>query len=303
MIHSIVKTGKPRRLWLRNVLICLCLVVGLAGMPAGCQDGMSQLGEVQRLAVDMRVQLNLAATASIRAVMAKTDADSTSFAREAEQARQTMKKDVEAMLPLLRVLTYTNEVQMLEEFNRHFTEYETMDRRILALAVENTNLKALQLSFGPAQEAAVALRAALDTLASLASPKNRCRVDSLVASAALAVREIQVLQAPHIAESSDPAMARMEKEMAARLTVAHDALGTLAGLIEPSARGQLAVATASLERFADIHKQIIALSRRNSNSLSLDLTLGKARSLTAACDGSIGVLQAALAKEGVRPTR
>lgn len=303
MIHSIVNTGKPRRLWLRNVLICLCLVVGLAGMPAGCQDGMSQLGEVQRLAVDLRLQLNLAAAASIRAVMAKTDADSTSFAREAEQARQAMKKDAEAMLPLLRVLTYTNEVQMLEEFNRHFVEYETIDRRILELAVENTNLKAQQLSFGPGQQAADALQAALDTVASLAAPKNRCRVDSLVASATLAVREIQVLQAPHIAESKDTAMARMEKKMSERLTVAHDALGTLAGLSEPSARSQLAVATASLERFTDLHKQIIALSRRNSNSLSLDLTLGKARSLTAACDGSIGVLQAALAKEGVRPTR
>lgn len=303
MIRSVLEIGKPRRFCLRNVFICLCIVVGLAGMPAGCQDGMSQLGEAQRLAVDMRLQLNRAATASIRAVMAKTDADSIAFAREAEQARQTMKKDAEAMLPLLRVLTYTNEVQLLEEFNRHFAEYETIDRRILELAVENTNLKAQQLSFGPAQEAADALRAALDTMASLASPNNRCRVDSLVASAALAVREIQVLQAAHIAESSDATMAKMEKEMSERLTVAYGALGTLAGLIEPSARSQLAVATASLDRFADIHKQIIALSRRNSNSLSLDLALGKARALTAACDGSIDVLQAALAKKGVRPTR
>ena len=212
MIRSVLEIGKPRRFCLRNVFICLCIVVGLAGMPAGCQDAMSQLGEAQRLAVDMRLQLNRAAAASVRAVMAKTDADSITFAREAEQARQTLKKDTEAMLPLLRVLTYTKEVQLLEEFNRHFAEYEAIDRRILELAVENTNLKAQQLSLGLAQEAADALRAALDTMASLASPKNRCRVDSLMASAALAVREIQVLQAAHIAEQQHPTSARHQGE-------------------------------------------------------------------------------------------
>lgn len=169
--------------------------------------------------------------------------------------------------------------------------------------MENTNLMAQQLSFGPVLEAADALRAALDALAPMASPKYRCRVESLVGHAALAVREIQVLHAPHNAESSDAAVARQEKSMTERLRAARRTLATLAGLSEPSAQSQLAAATASLERFADLHKQILELSRRNSNSCSLDLALGKECSLAAICDDSISARQAALVKEGVRPTR
>ena len=43
-----------------------------------------------------------------------------------------------------------------------FDEYRRLDDEILPLAVENTNLKAQRLSFGPAREAADAFRASLD---------------------------------------------------------------------------------------------------------------------------------------------
>jgi hypothetical protein len=42
-----------------------------------------------------------------------------------------------------------------------FAEYRVLDRKILDLAVENTNLKAQRLALGPAQEAADAFRDAL----------------------------------------------------------------------------------------------------------------------------------------------
>lgn len=303
MTRSRLTARKPRRFWLRNVLGCLCLLMGLAGGTGGCRDGMSQLAETQRLAVDVRIQLNLAATASIRAVMAKTDPESIGYAREAEQAKQALKKDVETMLPKLRELSYVQEAQLLEAFSQHFAEYEAIDRSILELAVENTNLKAQQLSFTPAWETGNRLRAALEAVARTTPPKNRCRVDSLIASAVQAVLEIQVLHAPHIAESSEAAMAAMEKEMTDRMTAAQDALSALSSLIEPSAQDQLKAAMNALAQFQSIHLEVIKLSRRNSNARSLELALGQERALTATCDTSISALQAALAKAGVRPTR
>lgn len=303
MIRSRLTNAKPRRLWLQSAFGCLCLLMGLLGGTGGCHDGMSQLAETQRLAVDVRIQLNLAAAASIRAVMAKTDPESIAFAREAEQAKQALKKDVETMLPMLRELSYVQEAQMLEAFSQRFAEYEAIDRSILELAVENTNLKAQQLSFTPARETGNRVRAALDAVARTAPPKNRCRVDSLVASAVQAVLEIQVLHAPHIAESSEAAMAGMEKEMTDRLAAAQDALSALSSLIDPSAQDQLKAAMNALAQFQTIHLEVIKLSRRNSNARSLEMALGQERSLTAACDTSISALQAALAKAGVRPTR
>ena len=142
-----------------------------------------------------------------------------------------------------------------------------------------------------------------DEVARTAPPKNRCRVDSLVAGAVQAVLEIQVLHAPHIAESNEAAMAAMEKEMTDRLTAAQDALSALSSLIDPSAQDQLKAAMNALAQFQSVHIEVIRLSRRNSNARSLEMALGQERSLTAACDTSISALQAALAKAGVRPTR
>ena len=58
-------------------------------------------------------------------------------------------------------------------------------RRILDLAVQNTNLKAQRLAFGPAQEAANRFRNALEAVASDAPLRDRCRVEAIVASAVL----------------------------------------------------------------------------------------------------------------------
>ena len=116
--------------------------------------------------------------------MADTDETSVAFAREAEQATQAVEKDSAALRPLLTALEYSNELRLLDEFDQRFAEYRKLDRSVLDLAVENTNLKAQRLSFGPAQEAADAFQNSLDALVPAAQAddmarqgarRNRCR--------------------------------------------------------------------------------------------------------------------------------
>jgi hypothetical protein len=279
----------------------------VSGLFYGCNGDLSpafvKLGEARRLAADLRIEFNRAADASTRAVMADTDEASIAYAREAEQAKQAVKKDADALAPILRDLQDSEETEALAEFGRRFAKYETLDHSILELAVENTNLKAQKLAFGPARMEADTFRKSLDTITEAAPPKNRCRVESLAKSAVVAVREIQVLLAPHIAESEDSVMTGFEKEMAEREATARSALTALSGLIDPKLRATLADATAALDRFKGIQNQILALSRRNSNVRSLALTLGDGRVLTASCEASLGTLQGALAHEGFKATR
>jgi hypothetical protein len=263
---------------------------------------LTELAEARRLAADLRVQFSKAADASNRAVMADTDEASNTFAYEAAQALRDVQGDIWALEPHLRHLGYPNETRLLEEFDKHFAAYLNIDRTVLELAVENTNLKAQRLSFGPAREAADAFRDSVQSIPS-ATPSKDCRVESLVARAVLAVREIQVLQAPHIAEADDAAMTRMETEMGRLEVTARDAMKDLAGLVEPKARPHVAAAFAALERFKDVSSQIVALSRRNSNVRSLALSLREKPVLTAACDDSLRALDEALAKEGFTATR
>jgi hypothetical protein len=235
--------------------------------------------------------------------MADTDELSIAFAGDAEQAVKILESDVAALLPLLGRLHLAAESQLLEEFQKHFAEYRELDRSILSLAVENTNLKAQRLAFGPAREAADNFKQALGGVASSVPAQDRCAVEGLIGRATLAVREIQVLHAPHIAESSNAAMTGLEQEMASLESSARSALTSLATLVPGGASPALASASSALDRFAEASRQIVALSRRNTNVRSLDLSLRSKPTLTAACDQSLRALQELLAKEDIKGTR
>jgi hypothetical protein len=282
------------------VLIGLSAAVGCISSPT---TTLEQLMEARRLAADLTLRFTKAADAANRAVMGNTDEVSVAFARDAEQATQAVQNDADALRPILLSLGYSNETALLEEFARRFAEYRTLDGSILELAVENTNLKAQRLSFGPAQEAADAFQAALGAVAPVDAEEDTWRTRALVATAVAAVREIQALQAPHIAEPDEAPMTRLEKRMDTSQGTARSALETLATVVRPESRPQLAAATAALDRFAGLNAEIIALSRRNTNVRSLALSLGQKRTLTAACEESLGALQEALAKRGFTATR
>ena len=282
-----------------------CAIMIFVVVAAGCHNGSSleRLVEAQRLSSDLVVQFANATDAANRAVMAGTDETATEYAREAEQATQTVQRDADTLKPLLTGLGYSAESRLLEEFNSGFSEYRELDRAILGLAVENTNLKAQRLSFGPAQKEADAFRDALESVARTSPAKDVWRVKALTGTALSAVREIQVLQAPHIAEADDAAMTRLEERMATSEGLARGALQTLAGLLPRASRPQLDSATAALDRFHDLNKQLIVLSRRNSNVRSVALSLGKKRVLTARCEESLHAIQNALSKRAFAGTR
>lgn len=260
------------------------------------------LGEARLLAADLRVQFNKASDASDRAVLADTDEASIIFAKDAARFGGLAKTDLQALGPRLQSLGYAAELGSLRAFEGHLSEYDQVDRDILELAVENTNLKAQRLSFGPTRAAADGFRDALDAVARSTPAKDRCRVDALAGKAVIAVREIQVLQAPHIAESNDAAMTRLEQEMAARSATARDGVKALSAIVGSSAP-QIAAATAALDRFDALSQEIVKLSRRNSNVRSLELSLRRKPALTTKCDQDLRALQDALAKEAFTATR
>lgn len=272
---------------------------------SGCGNvnrALEELSDARHLSADLLVQFTRAADAANRSVMADTDAASVDFAREAEQAKQAVRKDVDTLRPLLQRLKFTPEEDLLKQFTDRYAQYDALDKTILELAVENTNLKAQRMSFGPAQAAADAFRDALQGAAP-AAPKDEWRVKALVAGAISSVREIQVLQAPHIADPDDSAMSRLEQRMSASEADARSALASLTTLVQPASRARLTAATSALDQFMALNAQITGLSRRNTNVRSLALSLNQKRPLTTACDASLHALQDALAKRGYKPGR
>jgi hypothetical protein len=290
----------------RRTLQLLLSSVVVVGLALGCHgDGnyFTHLHDSRRLAADLRVQFTRAADASNRAVMADTDEASASLARDAENSVKNVEDDVAALTAVLHSLSVPSEIRLLEEFVEHFAEYREVDRSVLALAVDNTNLKAQRLAFGPAREAADAFRDALGVISSRSPPQDRCSIEGPIAKATIAVREIQVLQAPHIAESNDATMTDMERDLDRLDSSARSAMRSLEESVSPSARPAIATAMSALERFDEVSRQIVALSRRNTNVRALELSLRTKPALAAACDNSLRALQDMLAKEGIKATR
>ena len=291
----------PQQSTARRVLLTLQAVVLLA-VASGCGEDVNvvleRLSDARQITADLLVQFTKAADAANRAVMADTDEASVAFAKEAGQATASIQKDIDALNPLLLTLGYSDEGRLLKEFSDRFAEYQALDRRILDLAVENTNLKAQRLAFGPAQEAANAFRDALKALGASVPDKDRWHVEALVARAVTTVREIQVLQAPHIADADEAVMTRMETEMATSEMEARRSLDALRAVAPPASKPHLDAAAAALARFMDLNAQIIALSRRNTNVRSLALSLDQKRTIAVSCEERLHALQAALARRG-----
>ncbi len=279
-------------------LAAIACVVVLGG--CSTQPVMVREAEARHRTAVLQARLAEASDASNRAVLADTDAASASAAEEARQGWAAVRDEAAALQGLLDGLGYAPEAALLRDFSQAFGAYVDTDRTILQLAVENSNIKAQRLAFGPASEAADRLVADLEAVRRLdPAPGTR----ALIAEAALAVREIQALQAPHNAEPGDAEMTRLEARMDAAAQRASRTLAALRTSASPAARSPLEQADAEWSAFISLNQQFVALSRANTNVRSLALSqTDKGRHLEA-CDRALTALASALEQRGTRGTR
>src|SRR4030095_15348406 len=112
---------------------------------------------VQKLQLVQAMSRDLlaAAEAEKSAVMAETDEASQAFAAQSIQASQHVEQARRALESLLE--RQRQEAHLFQEFRRCWAMLQEIDREVLALAAQNTNLKAFRLSFGPAAAAISAM--------------------------------------------------------------------------------------------------------------------------------------------------
>jgi hypothetical protein len=272
------------------------LLIAMAVSACDVNHALKEVLESKHLSDDLLIQFTKAADASNLAVMADTDEASSAFSKEASERTAAVQKDVDALKPMLENLRYAEELRLLDEFRSRFREYATIDRTIRDLAAEDTNRKAQRLSFGEALQAADSLSDSLDTLEPSDDSREAWRVKAAATTVVAKAREIQSLQAPHIAEADDAGMDRVEERMATAEESARRALAQLAALVRPASKAKVAAAGAALDRLLDVNRQILQLSRRNSDIRSLALSLNQKRAIIAACEQSLHALHEALSK-------
>ena len=273
-------------LLLSFLVVFLLRYEGAPGFQSAFERSVQKLQLIQAMSRDLLV----ATEAEKSAVMADTDEASQAFAEQSMQASQNVEKARRELEPLLA--GKSQEVHLFQEFSRCWDMLQEIDREVLSLAVQNTNLKALRLSFVPAAEAMRSMEEALNHLMDVVSSSpDAVRITRLAAKAAMGALNIYTLQAPHIAESTAARMDELEADMARLNAQVSEALLSLRALVDEPGTPFLDAAWAAYQDFQTINAEIVELSRQNSNLRSFALSLGQKRKTTAQCLDVLAVLQ------------
>jgi Four helix bundle sensory module for signal transduction len=279
------------------VLLVTIVTLELHQNPAAQQDRKARR---QQIAGQLRLALASATEAEKSAVLATTDVESEQFAAQARAASVEAEQKRAELAGLVDGIA--REKELLAQFSQTFSKYKQIDEELLALAVQNTNLKASALLFGPLAEASSELSAALSRLISASaksSAPNARNVMQLAASAQAGAFRIQVLLPPHIAEESDKKMDELEGRMRQADETVRAALHALNAAVPQGGRADAEAAAASYARFTSLKEQILKLSRANTNVRSLALSLNEKRSVTISCQATLAALETAIAEEPI----
>jgi hypothetical protein len=306
-----VESDHPARSLLRSLAVLVISLAVLLGAylygqwraSRGLLPAFESQAAKERLAAAMQFQLHAAAEAEKNAVMADTDEASEKFAQEARRASAAVEEDRQELGRLIEADHWQDEAARFTEFSEAWQMHEELDREILGLAVENTNLKAMKLSFGPASEALQRMEMALHAVVAEASSSTDPASIQMAASQALiAALKIHAIQARHIAEPQDAEMDRIETEMKTLDEKVNQALSTIAAAGE-SFQPAADEAQAAYADFQKLNAQILELSRRNSNVRSAAISLGEKRLVTAQCRDLLGELQKSIQSNASTATR
>lgn len=296
---SSCRTGSTARCTAGRFFAAMAVTI-LAAACGQAPPVLRELMDARRLAGELHAAFLQASEASNRAVLADTDDVSAAAAKDAADARTIVAERLSRLEGVVTSLGYASETDMLGRFRTCFAEYQKLDGEILALAVENTNLKAQRLMFGAMREMADGTSA---ELLQVSGATTSAEVEAQVQGIRADVYELLFIEARHNAEADETAMTQLEERATALAADARARFARLTrGTAGPSASAGPAAASL-FERLMATHDEVIALSRRNTNVRSLALTFGRARVVAADCVDTLRQLQDSLATHGSEATR
>lgn len=275
--------------------------------PTSLVDTYGNVAEKKAILSEMRIRLYESVEMEKNAVMALTDEQSRQFADQSRQASATVDHNLHKLRALVDAVPLQDEQNLLVEFDRCWTEFGKLDQDILAVAVQNTNVKAAALSREKGGQVMQRFEQALGAIPPLfAGTPEEGRAALLADRALIAGLKIYALHSSHIAEANDKQMDQLEAQMHAEEKLAAQSLAELAelaGSAEGTRRDAVLQAKTAFADFIQVTADVIALSRQNSNIKSLELSLGKKRNVTAQCDEILAAFQKVVQSRTFKATR
>ena len=252
-----------------------------------------------------RMRINLLKSTGLEkgAVMAITDEQSQALAEQSRRSADAVERDYRELKGLIDSAGIDKEMKLLKEFNDNWTISRAIDKELLSLAVENTNLKAANLSQTAAAQAITNFERILSEAMNIpATEGERAQAAKFAYQAVTAAFMIYRLEAPHINEAEDKKMDELETLMAVNEKKVRNALRSLSRLTDRLG-SVIGKASAVFSIFMDVNKEVVRLSRMNTNVKSLQLSLGRKRNVAAQCEEILNSLQHAIQSRSFKATR
>jgi hypothetical protein len=252
----------------------------------------------------MRIHLLEAIEAEKNAVLAITDEASAAFAAQARGAADSVEHGRKQIESIIQQENLPQETEMINEFNSCWSHYRKLDETILDLAIQNTNLKAQQISATQCTHEMENFEASLNRLIHRNTKDSQCNTAIRLSYEALtASLNILALHKPHIEEADDQEMDKIEQRIKSYDESARKALSALRSTTGPSDNEDLKHAETAYERFMNLTGEVLKLSRMNTNIKSAELSLGKIRLISSQCQEILATLKETVQAQEFNATR
>lgn len=288
--------GKAKRgiIWAASIVATALgtLLVSSLYWHAWPTNGVSRDARKQALVADMRISLMRSVEMEKSAVMALDDEDSRDFADQSKSASEVVERDRQRFEKLLAKGGSKEERDLAQKFDSSWNTIRQIDSVLLESAVQNTNMKAIELSNTVGADLLQKFDDDLTKLTRQVMPvTRRNEMDKFAGQAKTSVLKIAVLQWRHIQAPGAAEKAPLEISMNEEARKADAALKTLTGMSGKKNHTFIKDASSQYTEFVNLNQEIVRLSRLNTNRATVDQSLGKKRITTAECDRTLKALQ------------
>jgi hypothetical protein len=235
--------------------------------------------------------------------MAETDEESEELAAETRRHSEDVERQGSELQAIFVERGWSKEKGLLDEFDRSWQDSRKLDAEILALAVRNTNLKAARLSQGRGIELLRRFMEELPGIGRKADGQDGSTLAGPACKAIQAAQMIQILHAPHIAEAESARMDQIEGEIRALDGEVRRGLEELKRGATSGEMKKVAAAGATYDEYAQVTREVVADSRQNTNVLSMALSMGQKRKVTARCMEILQSMRELVSKHEFKGTR
>lgn len=252
----------------------------------------------------MRIHLLEATEAEKNAVMAITDEESKNFAVRARQAADEVESSRKKMETIILQENHPQETALFNKFNICWSQFRKLDETILALATQNTNLKAQKISSTQGAQEMERFEQSLNRLIYRNTGNNRCNKTVMLSYEALTEGlKIFTLHKPHIEATDDQEMDEIEQSIKSYDLSARKALSSLHGIANSNDSEDTKNAEVAYEQFMTLTAEVLKLSRMNTNIKSAELSFGEKRLISSQCQDILATLKETVQAQRSRATR